>query len=142
MLVLTLVRRIEDLILMQMKILINTMQVITEKISMIPLLSNEESSRRRVLRTQSTIHFTTRHGFLTLNSYFSLSLSGLLFDLQAIMIASNILLVCLQAIIVAAQTPPGFTPAVKEPLQVSYGTNELTPAGKKVARAGTIHPFP
>jgi hypothetical protein len=57
------------------------------------------------------------------------------------MIASKILLVCLQAIIVTAQTPSGFTPAVTEPLQVTYGANEVSPAGKKIARSGTIHLF-
>jgi hypothetical protein len=52
------------------------------------------------------------------------------------MIASIVFLACLQALFVTAQTPPGFVPAVIEPLKVSYGANELSPAGKKVARSG------
>jgi hypothetical protein len=55
------------------------------------------------------------------------------------MLASKIILVCLQAIIVTAQTPPDFTPAVTEPLQVMYGANSLSPAGKMVARPGMFH---
>jgi hypothetical protein len=54
------------------------------------------------------------------------------------MVAAKFLLVCLQAIIVSAQTPPDFTPAVTEPLQVTYGESELSPAGKTVARPGKI----
>jgi hypothetical protein len=54
------------------------------------------------------------------------------------MIVSTVLLVCLQAFIVTAQTPPGFIPAVTEPLKVTYGTNDLSPAGKTVARPGTF----
>ena len=57
------------------------------------------------------------------------------------MIASKILLVCLQALAVVAQTPSGFTPTVAEPLQVTYGTNELSPPGKKILRSGTVHLF-
>jgi hypothetical protein len=53
------------------------------------------------------------------------------------MIASTAFFICLQALIVTAQTPPGFTPSVTEHLQVTYGANTLTPAGKPVARAGT-----
>ncbi len=54
------------------------------------------------------------------------------------MIASTVLLVCLQALIVTAQTPPGFIPAVTAPLKVTYGANELSPAGKKVERPGKV----
>ena len=55
------------------------------------------------------------------------------------MFVSKLFLVCLQAIIVAGQTPPGFTPAATQPLQVTYGTNELTPPGKKIERSGAIY---
>jgi hypothetical protein len=76
---------------------------------------------------------------LILNSYFQ-PLSPVVSSYPlSIMLASKMFLVCLQAIIVTAQTPPGFTPAVTEPLQVTYGVNSLSPAGKKVARPGTIH---
>jgi hypothetical protein len=52
------------------------------------------------------------------------------------MIAFKFLIICLQAIRVVAQTPPGFTPAVTQPLQIKYGPNELSPAGKQIARSG------
>jgi hypothetical protein len=57
------------------------------------------------------------------------------------MIASKVLLVCLQAIVVIAQTPPGFALTVTEPLQVTYGTKEVSPAGKKIERSGIYHLF-
>jgi len=55
------------------------------------------------------------------------------------MIVSTVLLVCLQAFVVTAQTPPGVItiPAVTEPLKVTYGTIDLSPAGKEVARNAT-----
>jgi hypothetical protein len=57
---------------------------------------------------------------------------------QFIMIASTILLVCLEAMIpvVMAQTPPGFSPSVAQPLKVAYGANDISPAGEMVARPG------
>jgi hypothetical protein len=54
------------------------------------------------------------------------------------MVASKVLLVCLQALLIAAQTPPDFKPAVTAPLQVKYGASELSPAGKKVERPGML----
>ena len=56
------------------------------------------------------------------------------------MIASTLLFACLQAVIsfVTAQTPAGFNPAIAQPLQVAYGANNITPAGKMIARPGSI----
>jgi hypothetical protein len=52
------------------------------------------------------------------------------------MLVSNLIVVCLQALLVAAQTPAGFKPEVKEHLQVSYGGKALTPPGNKIERPG------
>jgi hypothetical protein len=57
------------------------------------------------------------------------------------MIAFKVLFICLQAIKVVGQTPSGFTPAVTQTLEIRYGANEVSPAGKQIARAGKVPSF-
>jgi phosphatidylethanolamine-binding protein len=56
------------------------------------------------------------------------------------MITTNILFLCLHTVIpiVSAQTPQGFTPAVTQILQVTYGSNSISPAGKNIPRPGSF----
>jgi hypothetical protein len=56
------------------------------------------------------------------------------------MITTNVLFLCLHTVIpiVLAQTPQGFNPAVTQNLQVTYGLNSISPAGKKIPRPGNF----
>ena len=51
------------------------------------------------------------------------------------MVMTRLLFFC-YAVIIAAQTPPGFTPAVTQTLEVAYGEKLINPAGKNVPRPG------
>jgi hypothetical protein len=54
------------------------------------------------------------------------------------MLTSTLFIAAIQALIadVSAQTPPGFNPPINQQLQVAYGANTISPAGKMVARPG------
>ncbi|KAF2674004.1 PEBP-like protein [Microthyrium microscopicum] len=51
-------------------------------------------------------------------------------------------MLCLEALffVVAAQTPSGFNPSITQPLKVTYGANDISPAGKMIARPETANP--
>ncbi|KAF2428606.1 PEBP-like protein [Tothia fuscella] len=55
------------------------------------------------------------------------------------MIASKVFFLCLQALLVVAQTPAGFAPAATEPLKVTFAANEVSPAGKQIQRTDTAN---
>jgi hypothetical protein len=65
------------------------------------------------------------------------------FGLSFTMIATNIFLVSLQAILpfAVAQTPQGFNPPVTQYLEVAYGLNKISPAGKNIPRPGKYQRF-